>query len=83
MLEKEIKKTIGRLIFEERQKKNFCITTCANALNLKPIAYERIELGVYKVSWKKVEQVLKYFNKKIHITFVDDTEKSNGENRPI
>ena len=55
MLEKEIKKTIGRLIFEERQKKNFCITTCANALNLKPIAYERIELGVYKVSWKKVE----------------------------
>jgi len=75
MLDQEIRKTLGRLIFEERQKENTHVEACCRALNISPLAYEKIELGLNRTGWVRFEKALKYFHKKLKIELVDDKTK--------
>ena len=70
MLRKEIKKTLGRLIFEERQRNNTSIAACCRALQMGPVAYEKIELGLDRNNWDRYEKALNYFHKSVKIELV-------------
>ncbi|MBO4284697.1 MAG: hypothetical protein J5895_00490 [Alphaproteobacteria bacterium] len=71
MLDEEIRKMLGRLIFEERQRNNTHVEACCRALNISPLAYEKIELGLNRTGWARFEKALKYFHKNIEIRLVD------------
>ncbi|MBO4284678.1 MAG: hypothetical protein J5895_00390 [Alphaproteobacteria bacterium] len=75
-IQRQIRKQLGRLIFDERRKNNTYSAACCRALKINPITYERIELGSRHIGWKKFEDALKYFHKSIEIRLVDE-EKSN------
>ncbi|MBO4285116.1 MAG: hypothetical protein J5895_02670 [Alphaproteobacteria bacterium] len=77
-IQRQIRKQLGRLIFEERQKNSTYTAACSKALKIKPITYERIELGSKHIGWKKFEEALKYFHKSVEIRLVDE-EKSLKE----
>ena len=77
VIQRQIRKQLGRLIFEERLKNSTYSAACCRALKIKPITYERIELGSKHISWKKFEEALKYFHKSIEIRLVDETQKEN------
>jgi len=83
MLERQIKKTLGRLIFEERQKNNTYIAACCRALKINPIAYEKTELGLKRTSWKRFEEALKYFHKNIKIELVDAKPNKKQAKTPL
>ncbi|MBO4285657.1 MAG: hypothetical protein J5895_05465 [Alphaproteobacteria bacterium] len=74
-IQKQIKKMLGRILFEERQRNNTYTAACCKALKIKPITYERIELGSKHIGWKKFAEALKYFHKSIEIRLVDEPKQ--------
>ncbi|MBO4285175.1 MAG: hypothetical protein J5895_02980 [Alphaproteobacteria bacterium] len=77
-IQKQIKKMLGRILFEERQKNNTSMAACCRALKTSPAMYERLELGLDRVGWINFEAALKYFHKSIEIRLVD--EPRNNKN---
>ena len=77
-IQQQIKKQIGRLIFEERHRNYTSVAACCRALKITPAMYERLELGLDRVGWINYEEALKYFHKSIEISLVD--EPRNNKN---
>jgi len=71
MIQRQFKRMLGRLIFEERQRNNTSIADCSRALKTIPVMYEKIELGSRHIGWKYFDKALKYFHKDIEISLVD------------
>ncbi|MBO4284780.1 MAG: hypothetical protein J5895_00930 [Alphaproteobacteria bacterium] len=74
-IQQQIRKQLGRLIFEERQRNYTSTTACCRALKITPAMYERLELGLDRVGWINYEEALKYFHKSIEIRLVNEKQE--------
>ena len=69
---RSFKKTIGKILIEERLARNIRIEFLSKQLQIQIKSIEQIELGQSDYNWLTLYKILDFYNKQISITLVDN-----------
>lgn len=70
-LKKNFKQTIGKLLLDERIKKNLRLEEIVYKTEIKQHKIEDIEFGKHKFHWCIVAKLLELYNKRLEIKLID------------
>lgn len=70
-LKKNFKQTIGKLLLDERIKRNQRLEDISCQTQIKQFRIEDIEFGKHKFHWCIVAKLLEIYNKRLEIKLID------------
>ena len=72
-----VRELIGKLLFEERRKRNKTIEQISNDTKILPKTIDEIEIARRKPHWNAIAKLLQYYDKQLEITIVNKTKSAD------
>jgi len=69
-----VQELIGKLLFEERRKRNKTIKQVSSNTKILPKTIDEIEIARCKPHWDAIAKLLKFYDKKLEIKIINKDE---------
>lgn len=75
-LQMDVLRQMGKLLFEERRRRNLKQATLAACLDVKQELIDMVEMGLGKPHWSVINMILNHYKRQFDIALVTRTESS-------